>query len=191
MNKTRLPNIIITVSLSFTAILVLLTYQSTIVAKGSTSSYTGMGDFQIYEAQQFSASSEVIENSHTYIGMGDLHLLEALGGSYPYVGMGDLQLFEASRSNLSRAVTEISQPYAGMGDLRIHEARAYSHPYVGMGDLRLLEAQQTYVNSGVRSSRLPEYSCPTSSTSYGERDAGASAPIIVLRETGCIDQGGK
>ncbi len=91
----------------------------------------------------------------------------ALGGSRSSSGFGDLRLFEAQQNNASGKALE------------------RGNPYVGMGELRRFEAGQLLATTHMSLVQLPERICPQLSTSYGERDAGASTPDIVLRAQGC------
>jgi hypothetical protein len=88
-------------------------------------------------------------------------------------GMGELQLIEAPGSN---------HPYLGMGELRRYEAPV---PRIGMGDLRRIEAEQVLAATYASNSQVPDRVCPNLSTSYGERDTGASAPVYILLAKGC------
>jgi len=60
-----------------------------------------------------------------------------------------------------------------------------------MGDLQRFESRQISVNAGESSINTPGRVCPSVSTSYGERDAGASAPANVLQVMDCIAPGVK
>ena len=115
MNKTRLPIIIIAITLFSTAILALQAYQRTMEVMESNLPYTGMGDLHLFEAQQTNAAGGALENSPSYAGMGDLRRFEALQSipvtagqtsSRPYVGMGDLRRFEAQQEFLKRSREE-------------------------------------------------------------------------------------
>lgn len=158
MNKTRLPVVIMTVALFSAAGLALLTYYRTTEAMGSSPSSSGMGDLQLIEAQQNSASGGALKKSNPYVGMGDLHSFEGPASSSSYSGIGDLHLFEAQQYNASGG------------------ALKESNPYIGMGDLRRFEAEQLLATTNVSSVQLPDGVCPNPSTSYRERDAGASTP---------------
>ena len=57
-----------------------------------------------------------------------------------------------------------------------------------MGDLRRFETGQILTAGDVSSFHLADRVCPAMSTTYGERDAGASAPAIVLQAVGCLEQ---
>ena len=117
MNKTRLPILIIVVSLILTSVIAV---QALANSSGNTSNRAGMGDLQRFEAQQALANT---------------------------------------------------------GD--------YASRRVGMGDLRRFEAQPAIVNADTSSPGTSNRVCPNSSTSYGEKDAGASAPANVLHAIGC------
>lgn len=114
-----------------------------------------------------------------------INTIEARGSSPYSSGMGELQLLEARQNNASGGGLDKSIPYVGMGDLRRIEARASSRPVIGMGDLRRIEAEQVLAAANVIGFQLPDRVCPAPSTSYGERDSGASAPVDVLLAKGC------
>jgi hypothetical protein len=110
MNKTRLPIIIVAVSLVFSTVFALWAYQGSIGADESSRSYAGMGDLQRLDAQYSNASGGVAKNNRPYAGMGDVHRFEAQppapksgADNSPSpshtntVGMGDLRLFEAKQ----------------------------------------------------------------------------------------------
>ena len=75
MNKTRLPILIIVVSLVLSAVIAL---QALANSGGTASSRVGMGDLQRFEAQK--------------------PLANPSGSAISRVGMGDLQRFEAQKA---------------------------------------------------------------------------------------------
>lgn len=127
----------------------------------------------------------------------------ALGRKALGLGIGDLHRLEQNQALADRSGQTISQSYSGMGDLRRFDARSNNSSYAGFGDLRRLEWHEANVKTSVNSTgfgdlrryeaqqanrlgaNLPQGSCPNSSTSTGERDAGASAPVQVLLAQGC------
>lgn len=185
MNKTRLPVVIMTVALLSAAGLALLSFFRTTQAMGNIPISSGMGDLRLIEAQHKTAPGGASEKSNSYIGMGDLHRLEAPASSHPYLGMGDLQLFEAQQNAATGGALGKINPYIGMGELRRYEAPVRS---IGMGDLRRIEAGQVLAATNESSSQQPGRVCTNPSTSYGERDAGVSAPAYVLHAKGCLEQ---
>ncbi len=112
--------------------------------------------------------------------------IKAVGNSPSSPGMGDLHFYDAQQSNESEKAQEMSHPHIGMGDLRRFEALASSRSNNGMGDLHRFEYGQLLATTNVSSLQLPARLCPNLSTSYGERDAGTSAPDYVLRASGCL-----
>ena len=108
-------------------------------------------------------------------------------------GMGDLKRFEAQQVLINTGNTASSR--VGIGDLKRFEAQQalanttnYVNTRVGMGNLQRFEAQQTIVNAGMSIPGTSNRVCPNLSTSYGEKDAGASAPAYVLQAKGCMEQ---
>ena len=150
---------------------------------GSSPYSSGMGELQRLEAQQNNASgARAILMLEWEIYAASKHEQTASGESHPYVGMGDLRRIEAQQNSTAAK----SQPSVGMGDLRRFEAQQNSAAArtlvsVGMGDLRRFEAGQIFTAGDVSSFKLTDRVCPTMSTNYGERDAGASAPVHVLK----------
>lgn len=96
-----------------------------------------------------------------------INTIEARGSSPDSSGMGELRLLEAQQNTASGGVLY------------------KSIPYVGMGDLRRIEAGQVLATTNVIGFQLSDRVCPAPSTSYGERDSGASAPVGVLLAKGC------
>ena len=111
--------------------------------------------------------------------------IEAMESSPSSSGMGELRLLEAQQNNSFGGALDQSSPYVGMGELHRFEAPASSHPDIGMGDLRRIEAGQSLTTANVSRFQLPDRVCPNPSTSYGERDSGASAPVYALLAKGC------
>ena len=111
--------------------------------------------------------------------------IEAMESSPSSSGMGELRLLEAQQNNSFGGALDQSSPYVGMGELHRFEAPASSHPNIGMGDLRRIEAEQVLATTNMSRFQLPDRVCPNPSTSYGERDSGASAPVSALLAKGC------
>jgi hypothetical protein len=103
MSNIRYASLILVVGLivafiAFTQVFVVPT-----MAKNNTGSYLGFGDLHVAESLQ--ESNPVLgaqASRHSYLGMGDLRLLDASqvtsanGLNNRYAGMGDLRLFDAS-----------------------------------------------------------------------------------------------
>ena len=106
--------------------------------------------------------------SRAYVGIGDLHRLEARSLSpknpaaavaRPYVGIGDVRILDARSLLSNKTAAAISRPLLGMGDLRLKESRAAGGSLAsrGIGDLRLVESQASRSGSvGIGDLRLYE-----------------------------------
>lgn len=99
MNKSRIPMLIVSVSLVAVIGVVFLTFQRTIPVEGSSQAVqAGMGDLRLYESEQ------------SLPGTGRADSQEAIHPAV--IGIGDLRLYEATQAALSAG----QKPQAVPGD---------------------------------------------------------------------------